>query len=398
MTEISFSNLVIVAAVAFAAPLVLGPFPKLRLPSVVLELVFGIAIGPSGLGWVQSDLPVQVLALVGLAFLLFLAGLDVEVERLRGRLLRLAGLGFLLSVFLALSAGYALRAAGQVRNPLFIGIVLSATAVGLVAPVLKDAGQTESEFGQLVLAGATMADFGTIILLSLFFSGKSAGVGARLALLGSFGALVAVVGLALAGVGRSMRLSGLLVRLQDTTAQIRVRGAVLLLIGFAALAERFGLQTILGAFMAGVILRIVDRDATATHPHFRPKLEGMGYGFLIPVFFVASGVQFDLSALLSSASTIVRVPAFLLAILLVRGIPALAYRRVVGNRRTIAAGLLQATSLGFIVAAAEIGIALGQISEATGAALIGAGLLSVMIFPALALVLLAGRDPRKDEP
>lgn len=392
MTEISFSNLVIVTAVAFAAPLVLGPFPKLRLPSVVLELVLGIAIGPSGLEWVKSDLPVQALALVGLAFLLFLAGLDVEVERLRGRLVQLAGLGFLLSVGLALSVGYALRAAGQVRSPLFIGIVLSATAVGLVAPVLRDAGQTEGEFGQLVLAGATMADFGTIILLSLFFSTKAAGVGSRLALLGSFAALVAVVGLALAGVGRSVRLSGLLGRLQDTTAQIRVRGAVLLLIGFAALAERFGLQTILGAFMAGVILRIVDRDATATHPHFRPKLEGMGYGFLIPVFFVASGVQFDLSALLSSASTIVRVPAFLLAILVVRGTPALVYRRVVGNRRTIAAGLLQATSLGFIVAAAEIGIALNQITKATGAALIGAGLLSVMIFPALALMLLAGRE------
>ena len=166
MTAISFSNLVMVAAVAFMAPLVLGQFPRLRLPSVVLELVLGIAIGPSGLGWVHSDVPVKVLSLVGLAFLLFLAGLDVELERLRGRLLRLAALGFFVSVGLALSAGYALRAIGQVRNPLFIGIVLSATAVGLVAPVLKDAGQTESMFGQLVLAGATMADFGTIVLLS----------------------------------------------------------------------------------------------------------------------------------------------------------------------------------------------------------------------------------------
>ena len=293
---------------------------------------------------------------------------------------------------LALSAGYALRAIGQVRNPLFIGIVLSATAVGLVAPVLKDAGQTESMFGQLVLAGATMADFGTIVLLSLFFSGTSAGLGARLALLASFTALVAAVGLAVGGMGRSVSLSGLLVKLQDTTAQIRVRGAVLLLVAFIALAERFGLETILGAFMAGVILRIVDRDATATHPHFRQKLDGIGYGFVIPVFFVASGVQFDLSALLASPPTMLRVPLFLLAILLVRGIPALVYRGAVGTRRTIAASLLQATSLSFIVAAADIGIAIGQISETTGAALIGAGLLSVMIFPASALMLLAHRS------
>ena len=392
MTAISFSNLVVVAAVAFMAPLVLGQFPRLRLPSVVLELVLGIAIGPSGLGWVHSDVPVKVLSLVGLAFLLFLAGLDVELERLRGRLLRLAALGFFVSVGLALSAGYALRAIGQVRNPLFIGIVLSATAVGLVAPVLKDAGQTESMFGQLVLAGATMADFGTIVLLSLFFSGTSAGLGARLAILASFTALVAAVGLAVGGIGRSVSLSGLLVKLQDTTAQIRVRGAVLLLVAFIALAERFGLETILGAFMAGVILRIVDRDATATHPHFRQKLDGIGYGFVIPVFFVASGVQFDLSALLASPPTMLRVPLFLLAILLVRGIPALVYRGAVGTRRTIAASLLQATSLSFIVAAADIGIAIGQISETTGAALIGAGLLSVMIFPASALMLLAHRS------
>ena len=247
-------------------------------------------------------------------------------------------------------------------------------------------------FGQLVLAGATMADFGTIVLLSLFFSGTSAGLGARLALLASFTALVAAVGLAVGGMGRSVSLSGLLVKLQDTTAQIRVRGAVLLLVAFIALAERFGLETILGAFMAGVILRIVDRDATATHPHFRQKLDGIGYGFVIPVFFVASGVQFDLAALLASPPTMLRVPLFLLAILLVRGIPALVYRGAVGTRRTIAASLLQATSLSFIVAAADIGIAIGQISETTGAALIGAGLLSVMIFPASALMLLAHRS------
>ena len=394
MSDISFSNLAVVAVGAFASPIVLGLFPRLRLPSVALELVFGIAIGPSGLGWVKADLPVQVLSLVGLAFLLFLAGLDVEVELLRDKLLRLAGLGFMISVALALSAAFALRAAGQIRNPLFVAIVLSATAVGLVAPVLKDAGQTEGEFGQLVLAGASMADFGTIILLSLFFSGQSSGLEARVALLGSFAALVAAGGLAVAGVERYVKLSDLLVRLQDTTAQVRVRGAVLLLIGFAAMAERFGLQTILGAFMAGVILRIVDRDATVTHPHFRLKLEGIGYGFLIPIFFVGSGLQFDLSTLLSGA-TIARVPAFLLAILLVRGVPALLYRRVIDNRRTLAAALLQATSLSFIVAATEIGIALGQITEATGAALVGAGLLSVILFPALALAVLAGGRPRE---
>ncbi len=224
MTEISFSNVVIVAAVAFAAPLVLGLIPKLRLPAIVLEIGIRIAIGPSGLGWVKSDLPVQVLALVGLAFLLFLAGLDVELERLRGRPLRLAGLGFVLSLGLALSLGYTLDAAGQVRSPLFVGIVLSATALGLVAPILKDAGESEGEFGQIVLAAATIADFGTVILLSLLFSRNAGNVGSRLALLGSFVALVAATAFGLARAGRSKMLSGALGRLGDTTAQIRVRG------------------------------------------------------------------------------------------------------------------------------------------------------------------------------
>ena len=207
MTEISFANVVIVAAVAFAAPLALGLIPKLRLPAVVLEIVLGIAVGPSGLGWVKSDPPVQVLALMGLAFLLFLAGLDVELGRLRGRLLRLAGLGFVLSLGLALAVGYALAAAGQVRSPLFVGIVLSATALGLVAPILKDAGLSEGEFGQLVLAAATIADFGTVILLSLLFSRNTGDVGSRLALLGSFVALVAAAGFGVTRAGRSKLLS-----------------------------------------------------------------------------------------------------------------------------------------------------------------------------------------------
>jgi Kef-type K+ transport system membrane component KefB len=394
VTEVSFANLVIVAAAAFAAPLALGLIPNLRFPAVVLEILLGIAVGPSGLQWVTADLPVQVLALAGLAFLLFLAGLDVDLERLRGQLLRLAGLGFVLSLGLALSAGYALRLAGQVRSALIVGIVLSGTALGLVAPVLEDAGQSEGDFGQLVLAGATIANVGSVILLSVFFSGKAAGTGAKLVLVGSFMALAAAIGLALARAGRSTTLPGVLARLQDTTAQIRVRGAVLLLIGLVGLAERFGLATILGAFMAGVILRIVDRD-TADHANFRMKLEGIGYGFVIPVFFVSSGLQFNLSALSSSASTLILVPIFLVALILVRGIPALLYRHVLGGRLTIAAGLLQATQLTFIVAAVQIGTSLGQITAATGAALIGAGLLSVMIFPLLALMLLGVREQRE---
>jgi Kef-type K+ transport system membrane component KefB len=388
MPNISFSGLLIVTVVAFSAPLLLGLSPARRLPAVVLEIVAGIAIGPSGFGWVKVDLPISILSVVGLAFLLFLAGLEVELDRLKGRILMFVGGGFLLSFGLALLVGYGLSATGQVKSPLLVAIILSATSLGIVIPLLKDAGESTSDFGQLVIAGATIADFGAVILLSLFFSREATSLGTKLVLLGSFVLLAIVFAFAVLRVEQSMRFSAVLLRLQDTTAQIRVRGAFMLLIAFVALAQVLGLEVILGAFLAGVILRLVDRDRMMTHPEFRQKLEAVGFGVFIPIFFVTSGLQFDLGALFASASTIVLVPVFLLALLLVRGVPALLYRPLVGTRRTVVAGLLQAISLPFIVAASQIGMELGLLTRATGAALIAAGLLSVLIFPLLALTVL----------
>jgi Kef-type K+ transport system membrane component KefB len=384
----SFSNLVIISAVAFSVPLLLGLAPNLRLPAVVVEIVAGIIIGPSGLGWVEIDEPVEVLALLGLAFLLFLAGLEIEPDRLRGRALELTAVGFAVSFGIAVVAGLALQAAGQVDSALLVAVILVATSLGIVVPVLKDANQLSSDFGQLVIAGATIADFGAVILLSLFFSRESTGTGSQLILIAaiSFAAIALVVALALAEHVR--RVSSLFVSLQDTTAQIRVRGAFLLLVGFVALAEGLGLEVILGAFLAGTVLTVVDRDRAMTHPQFRLKLQSAGYGIFIPVFFVASGVRFDLDALFQSAETIARVPLFLVALLAVRGLPALLYRGMIGTRQTIAAGLLQATSLPFIVAASMIAVELGSLDDATAAALIAAGLLSVLLFPLAALTVL----------
>ena len=325
-----FTNLLIVVAAGLLAPLALGFFPRVRLPAIVLEIVLGIVIGPSGVGWVKPDAPVSILALIGLAFLLFLSGLEIDPERLRGRIVKLAALGFAVSFAIAILIGIGLRAGGFVRSPLFIAIVLVATSLGVVFPVLKDSGNIDSSLGELVIAAASIADFGSIILLSLFFSGKSStSTAGRLILLGIFGLVVVAVGVAIASAERSMNLSRVLRRLQDTTAQIRVRAAFLLLIGFTALAESVGLETILGAFAAGALLSLLDRDEATTHPQFRLKLEAVGFGVFIPIFFVTSGVTFDLSALFASGSTIARVPLFLLAILLARppraGLPASAW-------------------------------------------------------------------------
>jgi len=391
MPDVSFTNLLVVAAVAVLAPLVVGYFPRLRIPAVVLEIIGGIIIGPSVLGWVHIDLSVQILALFGLAFLLFLAGLEIDVHRLRGRLLRYAVLGYLVSLVLGYGAGASFTAAGWVSQPLLLAIALSATSLGLVVPVLKDAGQVDSDVGQSALAAASIADFAAIVLLSLFFS-SGGSTGSKVVVLGAFAGLVVVTGLAVSGAARSVRLGQVLLRLQDTTAEIRVRFAVLLLVAFTALAERFGLESILGAFLAGAIVGLVDRDS-ASHPNFRSKLEAIGYGFLVPVFFVSSGVKLDLAGLLHSPPALVRVPVFLLALLVVRGLPALIGLRANGTRATLALGLLQATSLPFIVTATQIGVTLGKITPVTAAALVCAGLLSVLIFPLIALTLLRRGTP-----
>jgi Kef-type K+ transport system membrane component KefB len=388
--DISLTGVLVVAAIAFTVPLVLGLAPTLPLPSVVLEIVAGIVIGPAVLGLVEEDLPLKVLALLGLAFLLFLAGLEIDLGRLRGARLRSAAAGFVISLAVALGIGLGLHAAGLIQAPLLVAIILSSTSLGIVIPVLADAGQSSTTLGQLVIAGSSIADFGAIILLSLFFSGDSSSVGSTFLLIGGFVVLVSATGLALAEVEHSSRLSAALARLQDSSAQIRVRGAFLLLIGLVVLAQLFGLEVILGAFFAGAVLRLLDRDEMMTHTGFHSKLQAVGFGVFIPFFFVTSGMQLDVGALLSGGAALALVPVFLLSLLLVRGSPAALYRPMVGGRSSVAAGLLQATSLPFIVAATGIGMELGILSPATGAAMVVAGLLSVVLFPFGALTLLRG--------
>jgi Kef-type K+ transport system membrane component KefB len=383
----SFTNLLIVTALAFGAPFVLGLFPRLKLPSVVLEIVAGILVGPSVLGIAEVDMTVQVIALLGLAFVLFLAGLELELEKLRGPVLRLTLLAFVLSFAIAVVVSLGLKAVGLVDTPLLVAIILCATSLGVLVPVLKDAGEISTTFGQLIIAAASIADFGAIILLSIFFSGEG-GTGSTLLLLGALFVLAAVIYGVVRGAEHSMRLREDLLRLQDTTAQIRVRAALVLFVGFAALAETLGLEVILGTFIAGAVLSLVDRDQVMTHPDFRRKLEAIGFGFFIPAFFVTSGLRFDVDALTSSASSLAMVPIFLAAMLAARGVPALLYRRAVDGRHAVIAGIMQATSLPFIVAATAIGQQLGLIDAAASAALIGAGLLSVLIFPLTGLLLL----------
>lgn len=387
MTEPSLGTVLVVALIALAAPLIVSLAPRLRIPAVVLEILLGIIVGPSGFDWVEVDVSTEVLALLGLGFLLFLAGLEIDPRRLRtgiGRIL----FAFGISLALAVGFGWGAELFHETSSPFFVGIALASTSLGLVVPVLRDAGQNETEFGQMVLAASSVAEFGTIVLVSLFFSQSASSTEATVFLLAAFVVLALAIGLTLSRAGRSIRLSATLARLEETTAQLGVRIAIVLLAIFFVLAADLGLETILGAFVAGALLRMIDRDELLVHDRFRQKVEAIGYGFLVPVFFVASGLRFDAEALFEEPQHLLLVPFFLVALLVARGVPALLYRPLVGHRRSVAAGLLQATSLTFVVVAAHLGVELDVFDSATAAALVVAGLLSVILFPAIALQLL----------
>ena len=385
----NIDNLVAVLAIAAAVPLALGALPRVPVPGPVLEIVAGIIFGPAVLDLIQPDQAVRLLATIGLGFLLFLAGLEIDIQHFRGAPARLAGMGLVCSMILAAIVGGVLHAVGIVESSLLVGIILISTSLGLIIPILKDAGQLDRPLGQLTIAGASLGEVFAVVLLSLFFSERSSGLGAKLLLLVLLALFVSLVVILTLRAEHSMRLTWLINRLADTSAQIRIRLSVLLVVGLGAVAMHLGFEAILGAFIAGAMLRLVDADADRTHPQFHVKLEGLGYGFLIPVFFVTSGLTFNLSVLFSSASTVLRVPLYLIAILVVRAVPALLYRPVLhGRRHVAAAGLLQAATLPFIVAATTIGLQLNAIRPANAAALVAAGLLSVIIFPAIALGLM----------
>ncbi|NUR07452.1 MAG: cation:proton antiporter [Nocardioidaceae bacterium] len=395
MLDTGLDNLFLVTLVALLAPLAVGLLPALRVPAVVVEIVAGVVLGPSVLGLVEVDVPVQVLSVLGLAFLLFMVGLQLDVRQLRGELLRVAAVGYLVTLVLGSLVGVGVAAAGWVSDPLLVAVALSATSLGLVVPVLKDAGRVDTDLGRTTLAAATLADLAAVLLLTLLFSTGTTTAGARVVLLVTFAGLVALTIGAVLFAERWSRLSATVLRLQDTTAEIRVRAAVVLLVGFVVLAERLGLETILGALLAGAVIAAVDRDA-ASHPHFRTKLEAIGFGFLVPVFFVSSGLQLDVAGLVQDPAALARTPVFLVALLLVRGLPALLLRHRLSTRETVAAGLLQATSLPFLVTASMIGVEIGLLSAVTAAALVAAGIVSVLVFPTAALSLLGTARPEPE--
>jgi Kef-type K+ transport system membrane component KefB len=394
MVTFDFTGLLVVAAVAFIAPILASLVPRHLIPAVVLEVLFGLAVGPQGLGWVQPQGAVELLYLMGFGFLLFLAGQDIDPSHFRDPMLRVTGMAYLCSLALAFPVALGLIAVASGADLRLIALALTSSSLGILVPLVRDSGDLNTDFGQLTVLAGTVGEFASLLLLTILFSADAKSTPEQILYVAILGVAAAATGIGLYGLWRTGRMGRILASLDDTASQLRVRGAFVVLLIFAGLAHGFGVDTLLGAFVAGVVLRLADGDDRPNIDVFKAKLDAIGFGFLIPVFFVVTGVHFNVDALFSHASALELVPLLVVAIAIVRGGPALLYRSRLGNRPTVAVAFLQSATLTFPVVVAEIGLSLNLLNQATAAALIGAALLTVILFPAIALALRPWTDSR----
>ncbi|MER7720815.1 cation:proton antiporter [Streptomyces flaveolus] len=375
-------TLVLIMAAAVLAPLLVhATGRRLRVPLVIFEIVLGILIGPDVLGWAHPDQVVDTLADLGLSMLIFLAGYEIEFAAVRGDTLRRSLWAWLVS--LAAGIGLALLVSGDVFEAFVIGTALTSTALGTVLPMLRDSGELRGRFGTVISAFGAVGEFGPVVAVALLLSGRRPAESA--ALLAAFGVITA------GAVFWALRpRPPWFARLTEVTlhssGQFAVRFVMLLLACMLGLAEVFGLDVLLGAFAAGVLTRLVlHRAAPASSDEVLGKVEAMGFGFLVPLFYVVTGIEFDLDALLHDAGALLLVPAFLLLFLLVRGGPVyLLAPRDLGPADRRALALFASTCLPLVVAITTIGVDQELLASDEAASLVGAAMVSVLVLPLLA--------------
>jgi Kef-type K+ transport system membrane component KefB len=387
------SFLVIVAVAALAAFLAALVGGRITVPVVVIEIVAGIIVGPELLGLADEDSFIDFFSNLGLGMLFFFAGYEIDFERIRGIPLRLALLGWGLSLALAYGLGGLLELSGLVLSLLFTGSAMATTAIGTLIPILSDAGELRTRFGTFLLAAGAAGEFGPILLITLVFSTKSAATNAGILICFIVLAVITAL-LAVRGAGRGWSL---LERSLETSGQLAIRIAVVLVFALGALAADLGLDLLLGGFVAGVIVREALRGREVRV--FESKLTAVGYGFFIPFFFVTSGLKFELSALTDNPIRLLELPMFLALFLVIRGAPALLlYTRELDRSDRFALALFSATELPLVVAITTIAIEEGHMRASTAASLIGAAILSTTIFPLLGLRLRGDRTRAVPEP
>jgi len=372
------TELFVVATVSALAPVVSAFIPGIRVPQVVLLILGGILIGPVGLG-IEVSSALQLIANIGLGFVFLLAGFEIDPAMLLARAGKLALWGWLISLALAAALVGLLAALGYVHAFVPVALALTTTALGTVLPILREHDLLERTFGHYFLAAGAFGELFPILAIAVFL-----GVNSRLSALLSI-LVIALIAVALAASQRMFhgrRLATIVSQGADTSGQTTLRFAILLLLGLLVLAGDFGLDVVLGAFLAGVVLR---HWAPAELRSFEGKLDAVGYGFFIPVFFVTAGMGIHVESIVESPA---RLFVFLTLLLVVRGLPVLVvYRHALVLRERTQLMLCTATTLPLIVALTEIGVASGTMLRENAAALVGAGVLSVLFFPLIAVLL-----------
>jgi Kef-type K+ transport system membrane component KefB len=388
-------SLLLIFGVAAVAPPLCEWIPRIRLPLVVLEIILGILIGPQVLGWATAGPTIEVLANFGLAFLFFLAGFEIDFPAIRGRPIISAALGWLMSLVVCLGVGFGLQGCGIVDSGLIVGAALSTTALGTLMPILRDAKELSTRFGAYAVAAGAVGEFAPIVLVALALSPGEGERGEALVLMLVFTTLT-LVGAFVALRYRPPRLITVLQEKMDTSAQLPVRLAILVLASLVILARNLGLDAILGAIAAGVLVALASPGEHGKA--LRHKLDGIGFGFFVPIFFVTTGLRYDLHALITSRLALLQLPLFLALFLVVRGLPALLSiaRGDLDIRSRVALAFFSATELPLVVAIAEIGVKSGRLLPETAASLVGAGMASVLLFPITALTLRRMAVPRHD--
>ncbi|MEU5978310.1 cation:proton antiporter [Streptomyces sp. NPDC047315] len=382
-------TLILIMAAAVLAPVLAQAAGRwIRVPLVIFEILLGVLVGPAVLGWAHPDTVVDTLSDLGLAMLIFLAGYEIEWGAVRGDTLRRSLWAWLIALVLGIGVALALTA-GDTARSVVIGTALTSTALGTVLPVLRDSGDLKGRFGTVMLAFGAVGEFGPIIAMALLLSGRRPAE--SVALLAGF-AVITAAAVLWALRPRSPWFSRVVANTLHSSGQFAVRFVMLLLVSMLALAAVFGLDTLLGAFAAGVLTRIVlDGAAPDSGKEVLGRIEALGFGFLVPLFFVVTGIEFDLDALLDGGRPLALLPLFLLLFLLVRGLPVYALApRDLGRTDRWALTLYSATCLPLVVAITAIGLDRRVISSGEAAALVGAAMVSVLAFPLLALRLRAG--------
>ena len=377
-------SIAIVALIAVLAPIAAALIGRvIKIPLVVFEIVLGMLVGPSILGWVHPDGFLTALSNFGLVMLFFMAGNEINFSLFSRQLVKRASFGWVISLVLGVVIGIAL--AGGSLDGVYIGIALTSTALGTIMPILRDTGNLTTPFGRSVTAVGAVGEFGPLLAISIFLSGRQPGV-ATLILL----AFVLISGLAIWFALRRphQRLSELVRTSLHTSGQFAVRLVLLVVIALVALSIALGLDMLLGAFAAGILSRALLKDVgEADKVTIERKLEAISFGFLVPIFFITTGITFDLDSLISDPQALVLLPIFLVLLLVVRGIPgsfAAPPGAPFAERRSLA--LFAATGLPIIVAVTNIALDQHAMEAGTAAALVGAGMLAVLLFPLLALV------------